>query len=49
MQQAADVGAETVVMACSNCRLQFLDCAEHFDWDMKIRGLSHLVAEAMEE
>ncbi|MCB2223250.1 MAG: (Fe-S)-binding protein [Actinobacteria bacterium] len=46
--QAEAVGAETVVMACSNCRLQFLDGAEHFDWDMKFRGLAEMVAEAME-
>ena len=36
IKQAEDVGAETVVMACSNCRLQFLDGAEHF-------GLGHEV------
>jgi Fe-S oxidoreductase len=48
MNQVDDTGADTVVMACSNCRLQFLDGAEHFDWDTRIRGLSEMVAEAME-
>ncbi|MGZ5383261.1 MAG: (Fe-S)-binding protein [Acidimicrobiia bacterium] len=48
IEQARKAGADTVVMACSNCRLQFLDGAEHFGSDMKIRGLSHLFAEAME-
>ncbi len=49
IKQAEDIGAETVVMACSNCRLQFLDGAAHFDWDMKFRGLSEMVAGAMEK
>lgn len=48
IDQAKDAGADTVVMACSNCRLQFLDGIEHYGSELKIRGLSSMVAEAME-
>ena len=42
-------GAKTVAMACSNCRLQFTDCVQHFNLDWKVAGLSQLVADAIEE
>lgn len=45
--QLAAVGADTVVMTCSNCRLQFLDGVQHFNLDVKVRGLSEMVAEAL--
>jgi Fe-S oxidoreductase len=48
MDQLKKVGAKTVTMTCSNCRLQFVDCVEHFQMDLKVRGLSQMVAEAME-
>jgi Fe-S oxidoreductase len=48
LDQIEDTKADTVVMACSNCRLQFLDGVAHFDSALKIRGLSELVAETME-
>jgi Fe-S oxidoreductase len=48
IDQAAAAGADTVVMACSNCRLQFLDGIQHYGSELKIRGLSSMVAEAME-
>jgi Fe-S oxidoreductase len=44
--RAAEAG--TVVMACSNCRLQFLDGVQHFGSDLKVRGLSEMVAEGLE-
>jgi Fe-S oxidoreductase len=49
LDQIKEVGAETVVMACSNCRLQFSDCVQHFDSDVKIAGLSQLVADSLED
>jgi Fe-S oxidoreductase len=49
LDQAREVGADTVVMACSNCRLQFNDSVEHFGLDLKIRGLAQMVADALEE
>jgi Fe-S oxidoreductase len=49
MEQLEEVGAQTVVMACSNCRLQFTDCVQHFNLDVKVAGLSQLVADALVE
>lgn len=47
--QVNKVGADTVAMACSNCRLQFTDCVQHFDAKFKVAGLSKLVADALED
>jgi Fe-S oxidoreductase len=49
IEQMNAVGAKTVAMACSNCRLQFTDCVQHFNLDVKVAGLSQLVADALEE
>lgn len=49
IDQVNNVGADTVVMACSNCRLQFTDCVGHFDLDWKVAGFSQLVADALED
>jgi Fe-S oxidoreductase len=46
-KQITDVGADTVTMVCSNCRLQFTDCVQHFNLDVKVRGLSEMVADAL--
>ena len=48
MKQLKDVGAKTVTMTCSNCRLQFVDSVQHFNLDVQVRGLSQMVAEALE-
>jgi Fe-S oxidoreductase len=48
IEQLRRVGARTVTMTCSNCRLQFTDCVAHFGLDVKVAGLSELVADAME-
>jgi Fe-S oxidoreductase len=48
IDQINQVGAKTVAMACSNCRLQFTECVEHFKLDWKIAGLSQMVADALE-
>lgn len=49
IEQMKKVGAKTVAMACSNCRLQFTDCVQHFNLDVKVAGLSQLVADALVE
>ena len=49
IDQINRVGAKTVAMACSNCRLQYTDCVQHFNLDFKVAGLSQMVADALEE
>jgi Fe-S oxidoreductase len=49
IEQMRQVGAKTVVMSCSNCRLQFTDCGQHFNLDVKVAGLSQMVADALEK
>jgi len=47
--QMNKVGTQTVVMSCSNCRLQFVDCVQHFDLGVKVAGFSQVVADALME
>ncbi|MBT3389183.1 MAG: (Fe-S)-binding protein [Chloroflexi bacterium] len=47
IDQVNKTGADTVVMSCSNCRLQFTDGKEHFNLDWKINGLTQMVADAL--
>jgi Fe-S oxidoreductase len=49
IDQIRKAGAKTVAMACSNCRLQYTDCVQHFNLDFKVAGLSQMVADALEE
>jgi len=49
IDQMNAIGADAVVMSCSNCRLQFTDCVQHFNLDVKVKGLSQMVADALEE
>ena len=49
IDQMKNVGAKTVVMSCSNCRLQYTDCVQHFNLDVKVNGLSQMVADAIQE
>jgi Fe-S oxidoreductase len=49
IDQVNAVGADTVTMTCSNCRLQFTDCVDHFKLPWKVTGLSQMVADALEE
>lgn len=49
IDQVNAAGAKTVTMTCSNCRLQFTDCVEHFQLDWKVTGLAQMVADALEE
>ena len=49
IDQINKTGAKQVAMTCSNCRLQFLDCVEHFALDWKVVGLAQLVADNLVE
>ena len=49
IDQINATGAKQVVMTCSNCRLQFADCVDHFALDWKVSGLAQIVAENMVE
>ncbi len=49
IDQVNKVGAKTVVMTCSNCRLQFTDSVDHFKLDWKVIGLAQMVADALVE
>ncbi|MCB9111597.1 MAG: (Fe-S)-binding protein [Anaerolineales bacterium] len=49
IDQVNSVGAKTVTMTCSNCRLQFTDGVEHFKLDWKVTGLAQMVADSLVE
>jgi Fe-S oxidoreductase len=49
IDQVNNVGAKTVAMSCSNCRLQFTDSVAHFNLDWNINGLAQMVADALED
>jgi Fe-S oxidoreductase len=48
IDQMKEIGAQSVCMVCSNCRLQFTEGVAHFNSDVKVRGLSEMVAQALE-
>ncbi|MCB9452889.1 MAG: (Fe-S)-binding protein [Anaerolineaceae bacterium] len=45
IDQVNQTGAHKVAMTCSNCRLQFLDCVDHFALDWEVLGIAQLVAD----
>lgn len=49
MEQANRIGAKTVAMFCSNCRLQFTDGVQKYNPPFKVAGMSQLVADALVE
>ncbi|HEC21861.1 MAG TPA: (Fe-S)-binding protein [Chloroflexi bacterium] len=49
IDQINAAGATTVAMTCSNCRLQFLDCVDHFNLNWNVTGLAQMVADALVE
>ncbi len=49
IDQVNTVGAKTVTMTCSNCRLQYTDGVDHFKLDWKVTGLAQMVADALVE
>jgi Fe-S oxidoreductase len=48
IEQMKEIGAKSVCMVCSNCRLQFAEGVAHFNSDVKVHGLSEMVAQALE-
>jgi Fe-S oxidoreductase len=48
IDQMKEIGAKSVCMVCSNCRLQFTEGVAHFNSDVKVHGLSEMVAQALE-
>jgi Fe-S oxidoreductase len=49
IDQMKAIGAGSVTMVCSNCRLQFVEGVAHFNSTVKVRGLTEMVAEALEQ
>jgi Fe-S oxidoreductase len=47
IDQVNKVGAKTVAMVCSNCRLQFTDSIAHLNAPFQAKGLSAMVADAL--
>jgi Fe-S oxidoreductase len=45
MEQVAETGADDLYTSCSDCRMNFDDGQEHFDWDKQANSLVELVAE----
>jgi Fe-S oxidoreductase len=39
--------AKIVVTGCENCKLQIADLSEHYDLNIKVRGVMDLVADAL--
>jgi len=48
IDQMKEIGAKSVCMVCSNCRLQFTEGVARFGSDVKVRGLSEMVSQALE-
>lgn len=48
VDQMKAIGATDVAMVCSNCRLQFVDGVQKFGLDVKVHGLSEMVAESLD-
>jgi Fe-S oxidoreductase len=49
MQQIDATGADLMVTSCSNCRQNFDDSQQHFQWDRKMESLLELVADNLIE
>lgn len=45
MEQVKDSGADELYTSCSDCRMNFDDGQEHFDWDKQANSLVELVAD----
>ncbi|MFX0114096.1 MAG: (Fe-S)-binding protein [Candidatus Hodarchaeota archaeon] len=46
-QQIRATGAKTVVTGCENCKLQISDLNDHYELQIKVRGVMDLVADAL--
>jgi Fe-S oxidoreductase len=48
VDQMKEIGAKSVCMVCSNCRLQFTEGVAHYKADVQVRGLTDMVSKALE-
>ncbi len=48
VEQLERISPDAVVTACSTCRLQFLDGSKYYDMDIDVRGITEVVAAALE-
>jgi Fe-S oxidoreductase len=48
VEQMKQIGAKAVCMVCSNCRLQFTEGVVYHKADVQVRGLTDMVAKALE-
>jgi Fe-S oxidoreductase len=48
-RQTESVGAESLVTACSSCRMNFLGGADASGWDRSIESLVELVGEQLDD
>ncbi|MEN2974345.1 MAG: (Fe-S)-binding protein [Candidatus Caldarchaeales archaeon] len=47
LQQVQNTGASTLVTICANCKRQFLDVISYYNSNIKVSGLSEIVANAL--
>jgi len=48
VEQLENVQAEIAVTACSTCRLQFLDGSKYYNLNIEVRGITEMVAAALD-
>ena len=48
IEQLERVQAEIAVTACSTCRLQFLDGSKYYNLNIEVRGITEMVAAALD-
>lgn len=48
VEQLDRITPDAVVTACSTCRLQFMDGAKYYDMNIDVRGITEVVAAALE-
>lgn len=49
MHEVNDTGADSVVMTCGSCRLNFMNGAQQANWEKSIESLVELVADNLDE
>lgn len=49
MAQLARIDAKVLIAPCANCRINFIDCVQRFNLDIRVRNVSETVAEALVE
>ncbi len=49
LAQLARIDAKVLIAPCANCRINFIDCMQRFNLNVRVRNVSEVVAEAMVE